>query len=112
MPATGTPVRATSTPERCEQTRLESTPLLQQPPALGADVVVHSATKFIGGHSDLLAGITIGRDQALARRLRRRRGLSGATPGALEAFPALRGLRTLALRLSLGCRPDPVVEAV
>ena len=57
-----------------------ATPLLQQPLALGADVVVHSATKFIGGHSDLLSGITIAREQALAERLRHRRGLSGATP--------------------------------
>jgi cystathionine gamma-synthase len=79
-----------------------ATPLLQQPLAFGADVVVHSATKFIGGHSDLLSGITIARDQALAGRLRHRRGLSGATPGALEAFLALRGLRTLALRLDRG----------
>jgi hypothetical protein len=79
-----------------------ATPLLQQPLALGADVVVHSATKFIGGHSDLLSGITIARDQALAGRLRRRRGLTGATSGALEAFLALRGLRTLALRLDRG----------
>src|SRR2546430_965359 len=79
-----------------------ATPLLQQPLALGADVVVHSATKFIGGHSDLLSGITIARDQALAGRLRHRRGLTGATPGALEAFLALRGLRTLALRLDRG----------
>src|SRR5690242_14505666 len=79
-----------------------ATPLLQQPLALGADVVVHSATKFIGGHSDLLSGITIARQQALAGRLRHRRGLSGATPGALEAFLALRGLRTLALRLDRG----------
>jgi cystathionine gamma-synthase len=81
-----------------------ATPLLQQPLALGADVVVHSATKFIGGHSDLLAGITIAREHALAERLRHRRGLSGATPGALEAFLALRGLRTLALRLDRGQR--------
>ena len=80
-----------------------ATPLLQQPLTLGADLVVHSATKFIGGHSDLLSGITIARDQALAGRLRRRRGLSGATPGALEAFLALRGLRTLAPR----ARPRP-----
>ena len=81
-----------------------ATPLLQQPLALGADVVVHSATKFIGGHSDLLSGITIAREQALAGRLRHRRGMSGATPGALEAFLALRGLRTLALRLDRGQR--------
>jgi cystathionine gamma-synthase len=79
-----------------------ATPLLQQPLALGADIVVHSATKFIGGHSDLLSGITIARQDALAGRLRHRRGLSGATPGALEAFLALRGLRTLALRLDRG----------
>ena len=79
-----------------------ATPLLQKPLALGADVVVHSATKFIGGHSDLLSGITIAREQGLAGRLRQRRGLSGATPGALEAFLALRGLRTLALRLDRG----------
>jgi len=81
-----------------------ATPLLQQPLALGADVVVHSATKFIGGHSDLLSGVAIAREQALAERLRHRRGLSGATPGALEAFLALRGLRTLALRLDRGQR--------
>jgi cystathionine gamma-synthase len=79
-----------------------ATPLLQQPLALGADVVVHSATKFIGGHSDLLSGIAIARQESLAGRLRHRRGLSGATPGALEAFLALRGLRTLALRLDRG----------
>jgi cystathionine gamma-synthase len=81
-----------------------ATPLLQQPLALGADVVVHSATKFIGGHSDLLSGIAIAREQAVAQRLRHRRGLTGATPGALEAFLALRGLRTLALRLDRGQR--------
>ncbi len=81
-----------------------ATPLLQKPLALGADVVVHSATKFIGGHSDLLSGITIAREEAFAERLRYRRGLSGATPGALEAFLALRGLRTLALRLDRGQR--------
>ncbi len=81
-----------------------ATPLLQQPLAFGADVVMHSATKFIGGHSDLLSGITIAREPALAGRLRHRRSLSGATPGALEAFLALRGLRTLAVRLDRGQR--------
>jgi cystathionine gamma-synthase len=81
-----------------------ATPLLQQPLALGADVVVHSATKFIGGHSDLLSGIAIAREEDLAGRLRHRRGLTGATPGALESFLALRGLRTLALRLDRGQR--------
>ncbi len=54
-----------------------ATPLLQQPLALGADMAVHSATKFIGGHSDLLSGITIAREQALARRLQTPTGGAG-----------------------------------
>ena len=77
-----------------------ATPLGQRPLALGADLVLHSATKFIGGHSDLLTGIAVARSAALAARLVRRRQLAGATPGALEAFLALRGLRTLPVRLA------------
>ncbi|RZQ64961.1 trans-sulfuration enzyme family protein [Amycolatopsis suaedae] len=77
-----------------------ATPLGQQPLALGADVVVHSATKLIGGHSDLLLGVTVTRDGGLAQRLRDTRTRNGATPGALEAFLALRGLRTLPVRLA------------
>jgi cystathionine gamma-synthase len=76
-----------------------ATPLLQRPLALGFDVVVHSATKFIGGHSDLLLGLAVTADPARAERLRAARGLYGATPGALECFLALRGARTLPLRL-------------
>ncbi|MGH3397723.1 MAG: trans-sulfuration enzyme family protein, partial [Streptosporangiaceae bacterium] len=76
-----------------------ATPLLQQPLALGADIAVHSATKFLGGHSDLLLGITIAGRPQLARQLRRRREVTGATPGGLETFLVRRGLRTLALRL-------------
>ncbi len=76
-----------------------ATPLLQQPLALGADIAVHSATKFIGGHSDLLLGLAVAKDPAQAARLRGQRGLTGATPGTLEAFLALRGARTLPLRL-------------
>jgi cystathionine gamma-synthase len=75
-----------------------TTPLLQQPLALGADLVVHSATKLIGGHADLLMGVAIGSDE-LATRLRDHRYAYGATPGSLEAYLALRGLRTLAVRL-------------
>lgn len=75
-----------------------ATPLTQTPLALGADVVVHSATKFIGGHSDLLAGVAIARDPAQVQALRRHRTVFGSTPGALEMFLALRGLRTLPLR--------------
>lgn len=75
-----------------------ATPLNQQPLQRGADISMHSATKFIGGHSDLLAGILVTRDQPLLDGLRRSRTLGGATPGTLEAWLAVRGLRTLALR--------------
>ena len=80
-----------------------ATPLLQQPLGLGADVVVHSATKFIGGHADLLLGVAVAGDE-LAARLRRRREVGGATPGGLEAFLALRGVRTMAVRVEQGQR--------
>jgi cystathionine gamma-synthase len=77
-----------------------ATPLGRQPLALGADIVVHSATKLIGGHSDLLLGLTIAADETLAQELRDARTRNGATPGALEAWLALRGLRTLPVRLA------------
>jgi cystathionine gamma-synthase len=75
-----------------------ATPVLQRPLALGADIVVHSVTKFIGGHSDLLMGAVVtAPDRAAA--VAATRGLYGAVPGAIEAFLALRGLRTLPLRM-------------
>jgi cystathionine gamma-synthase len=77
-----------------------ATPLGQTPLSLGADVVLHSATKLIGGHSDLLLGAVAVSDAAVAERLRARRSATGATPGALEAYLALRGLRTLPARLA------------
>ncbi|GIW33794.1 PLP-dependent aspartate aminotransferase family protein [Meiothermus sp.] len=76
-----------------------ATPLNQQPLELGATVSIQSVTKFIGGHSDLLGGVATTRDEALWQALRRSRMLSGATPGTLEAFLAVRGARTLELRL-------------
>jgi cystathionine gamma-synthase len=76
-----------------------ATPLRQRPLDLGADVVMHSATKLIGGHSDLLLGAAVCRDSASAERLSAFRHDHGAIPGALEAFLALRGVRTLAVRL-------------
>lgn len=76
-----------------------ATPLGQQPLALGADISIHSATKFIGGHSDLLLGVAITRSPEQLALLRAQRGLNGATPGTLETFLALRGARTLPLRL-------------
>lgn len=76
-----------------------ATPLLQRPLAQGADVVVHSATKAIGGHSDLLLGVAIARSEDLAMRLVDARTMFGAVPGTLDAWLALRGLRTLPLRI-------------
>lgn len=76
-----------------------ATPLNQQPLDFGATVSLQSATKFIGGHSDLLAGVATTNDDAFWHALSRSRELTGATPGALEAFLAVRGARTLALRL-------------
>lgn len=76
-----------------------ATPLIQRPLELGADLVMHSATKYLGGHSDLLLGGVIARSNERARELRERRELAGATPGALEAYLAIRGARTLPLRL-------------
>ena len=76
-----------------------ATPLVQRPLELGADLVMHSATKYLGGHSDLLLGAVVARSVERARELRERRELAGATPGALEAYLAIRGARTLALRL-------------
>jgi cystathionine gamma-synthase len=76
-----------------------ATPLNQRPLDFGATVSLQSATKFIGGHSDLLAGVATTRDEALWHALRKSRELTGATPGTLEAFLAVRGARTLALRL-------------
>ena len=81
-----------------------ATPLLQQPIVLGAHIAVHSATKFLGGHSDLLLGLAVADTPQLAERLRRRREVAGAVPGALETFLVLRGLRTLALRVDQGQR--------
>jgi len=76
-----------------------ATPLNQRPLELGADVSMHSATKFIGGHSDLLGGLLVTNSSKLLADFRQARTLGGATPGALEAFLAVRGCRTLALRL-------------
>ena len=77
-----------------------ATPMLQSPLALGADLAMYSATKHIGGHSDLLLGVAVTDDPGWAERLRARRSSAGSTPGALEAFLALRGLRTLPVRVA------------
>lgn len=76
-----------------------STPLRQRPLALGADLVVHSATKFIAGHSDVLLGLAVAADGAVRDRLLAKRALQGSIAGPFEAWLTLRGLRTLAVRL-------------
>lgn len=77
-----------------------ATPLNQQPLALGADISMHSATKFMGGHSDLLAGLLVTNQPERFVDLKKSRSISGAIPGTLEVFLAVRGLRTMALRLA------------
>jgi len=87
-----------------------ATPLLCRPLALGADLVLHSATKFLGGHHDLTAGVVVGRTD-LIDRLRRVVYLYGATLGPMEAWLALRGIKTLAARLAWACATARAVAA-
>jgi cystathionine gamma-synthase len=76
-----------------------ATPLLQRPLELGADVVVHSVTKYLAGHSDVILGAVVARDEQLLARVKQRRTTAGGVAGPFEAWLALRGLRTLALRV-------------
>ncbi|MBO0728867.1 MAG: aminotransferase class I/II-fold pyridoxal phosphate-dependent enzyme [Acidimicrobiaceae bacterium] len=76
-----------------------STPLLQRPLDFGADVVVHSATKWLSGHSDVVLGAAVTRSEEVVAALRNRRSLHGAVAGPWEAWLTLRGVRTLAVRL-------------
>jgi len=80
-----------------------ASPYLQRPLELGADVVVHSTTKYIGGHSDLLGGAIVGRDAEMRERLHLQQRTYGAVPGPMDCFLALRGLRTLAVRMERHC---------
>ena len=76
-----------------------ASPALQNPLALGADIVFHSATKYLGGHSDVILGIAVTRDDGLAERLHFLQNAMGGVPGPLDCFLVLRGLRTLHLRV-------------
>lgn len=76
-----------------------ATPLRQKPLELGADIVVHSATKYIAGHSDVLMGAVVTASDEIHGVLKGRRDLQGSTPGPFETWLALRGLRTLPVRL-------------
>ena len=76
-----------------------ASPILQRPLDLGADIVFHSATKYLAGHSDTVLGVAVTRDPAIAERLRFLQNAAGAVPGPFDCFLALRGLRTLPLRV-------------
>ena len=80
-----------------------ATPYLQQPLDLGADIVMHSATKYLGGHSDLVMGALIVKDKDLAGRLYFIQNASGAVCGPQDAFLAIRGIKTLHLRMQRHC---------
>lgn len=88
-----------------------ASPIGQQPLAFGATVVMHSGTKFIGGHSDLMIGLAMTNDEKIYESLARARVVQGATPGSLEAFLALRGLRTLPLRYEAATKNANIIAA-
>src|SRR5204862_947322 len=76
-----------------------ASPYLQQPLELGADVVVHSTTKYLGGHSDLIGGFAATNDPTIAERLVFLQKSLGAVPGPFDSWLVLRGLKTLAVRM-------------
>ena len=81
-----------------------ASPYLQQPLALGADAVVHSTTKYLGGHSDVIGGALVVADPELAERLAFTRNATGGVPGPFDAWLTLRGIKTLAVRMDRHCR--------
>lgn len=86
-----------------------ATPYLQQPLALGADVVVHSTTKYLGGHSDVVGGFVATNDDALSEQLAFLQRSLGAVPGPFDAWLVLRGAKTLAVRMERHCANAHVV---
>jgi cystathionine gamma-synthase len=80
-----------------------ASPRLQRPLALGADVVVHSTTKYLGGHSDVVGGALVTTDSGLAERADYLRNATGAVPGPFDSWLVLRGIRTLAVRMDRHC---------
>ncbi len=81
-----------------------ATPLLTRPIELGADIVMHSATKYLNGHSDVIAGaLATGTEDAFWARIRRTRGMLGQILAPLEAYMLIRGMRTLSLRVKAAC---------
>jgi cystathionine gamma-synthase len=80
-----------------------ATPYLQRPLESGADLVLHSATKYLGGHSDVIGGLVVTRSDELAERLRFHQNAAGAVPSPFDCFLVMRGLRTLAVRMERAC---------
>lgn len=80
-----------------------ATPYLQKPLDLGADIVMHSATKYLGGHSDVIAGALIVKDEKLGEQLHFQQFATGATLGPQDSFLVLRGIKTLSLRVQRHC---------
>lgn len=80
-----------------------ASPCLQQPLALGADIVLHSTTKYLGGHSDVVGGAIATSDEGVAERLRFLQNAAGGVPGPLDCFLVLRGIKTLAVRIRQHC---------
>jgi cystathionine gamma-synthase len=88
-----------------------ASPYLQQPLALGADVVVHSTTKYIGGHSDVVGGALVVREDGLAQELAFHQNAMGAVPGPFDAWLTLRGVKTLGVRMDRHCdNAERIVE--
>lgn len=81
-----------------------ATPYLQKPLDLGADIVMHSATKYLGGHSDVVMGILVVKDDNVAKEMYRIQNSSGAICGPMDAFLVLRGIKTLHLRMQQHCK--------
>ena len=86
-----------------------ASPALQQPLALGADLVVHSATKYLGGHSDLIAGIVVAKEKELGEKIKFLQNATGAILGPFDSWLVIRGIETLHLRVQQHCRNAQVV---
>jgi cystathionine gamma-synthase len=95
---------AHQTGARCVVDNTFASPYLQRPLELGCDVVVHSVTKYLGGHSDLVGGALVLSDPELAERLAFLQNAVGAVPGPMDCYLALRGIKTLAVRMDAHCR--------
>ncbi len=88
-----------------------ATPYLQQPLDLGADVVVHSTTKYLGGHSDVIGGFIATNDDAIGERLRFLQKSLGAVPGPFDSWLVLRGLKTLSVRMRQHCENAHIIAS-